>query len=522
MEKMIKLNRAENAKKSILWSCTNKMILLVFPFVLRMVFFRKLSADSLGLDSLFSSILQVLNLSELGFSSAVVYAMYSPIAHGDSDTVCAIVRFLKKVYFMIGILILSAGLLLMPWIKYFIKGSDAYPANIYILFFIYLVNTSASYMLFAYRETLLTAYQRNDVRSIIYTLTKTMTYMFQIVIIITTKNYYYYAACLVAGTVANNILIKISTEKLFPEVHGQGNIDKILRTDILLKAKGLMLDKICSVSRNSLDSICISGFLGLAMNAKYNNYYMILAAVVSLLSMIGHSIIGGVGNSVVTETVEKNFGDMKKINFLYMWISGWFTTCLFCLYQPFISLAYGAGMKLSKWSVCLFCIYFYVLEMGTVRGIYSDACGLWWENRYRTAAEIISNIVLNVVLGKLWGINGIIAATLISLIIINFAWGSHIIFIHYFKGISIKEYFIPHMKYAMVTGFVAAITNYVCGMVPYKGGLGIAVMLAVCALVPNLLYIVLFRQFEIYRAAMEWIGAVLHVDRCWFMKWLVK
>lgn len=78
------------------------------------------------------------------------------------------------------------------------------------------------------------------------------------------------------------------------------------------------------------------------------------------------------------------------------------------------------------------------------------------------------------------------------------------------------------MKYAMVTGFVAAITNYVCGMVPYKGGLGIAVMLAVCALVPNLLYIVLFRQFEIYRAAMEWIGAVLHVDRCWFMKWLVK
>ena len=100
MEKMIKLNRAENAKKSILWSCTNKMILLVFPFVLRMVFFRKLSADSLGLDSLFSSILQVLNLSELGFSSAVVYAMYSPIAHGDSDTVCAIVRFLKKVYFI--------------------------------------------------------------------------------------------------------------------------------------------------------------------------------------------------------------------------------------------------------------------------------------------------------------------------------------------------------------------------------------------------------------------------------------
>lgn len=522
MEKMIKLNRAENAKRSIFWGCTNKIILLVFPFVLRMVFFRKLNADSLGLDSLFSSILQVLNLSELGFSSAVVYALYSPIAHGDSDTVCAIVKFLKKVYFMIGIFIFSIGLLLMPWIKYFIKGSDAYPANMYVLFLIYLVNASVSYMLFAYRETLLTAYQRNDVASIVYTLAKTMTYLIQIVILMTTKNYYYYALCLVIGTIANNILLKISTEKLFPDIHEHGSISKALKGDILLKAKGLMLDKICSVSRNSLDSICISSFLGLSMNAKYNNYYMILAAVVSLLSMIGHSIIGGVGNSVVTETEEKNFLDMKKINFLYMWISGWAMTCLFCLYQPFISLAYGTDMMLPKESVCLFCIYFYALEMGTVRGIYSDACGLWWENRYRTVTEIITNIVLNCVLGKIWGINGIIAATLISLLIINFAWGSHIIFIHYFKGISIKEYFIPHMKYAMVTGFVAAITNYLCGKIPYKGGLGIAAMLAVCILVPNLLYIVLFRQFKIYRAAMEWIGAVLHVDCCRFMKWLVK
>lgn len=522
MEKMIKLNRAENAKRSIFWGCTNKIILLVFPFVLRMVFFRKLNADSLGLDSLFSSILQVLNLSELGFSSAVVYALYSPIAHGDSDTVCAIVKFLKKVYFMIGIFIFSIGLLLMPWIKYFIKGSDAYPANMYVLFLIYLVNASVSYMLFAYRETLLTAYQRNDVASIIYTLAKTMTYLIQIVILMTTKNYYYYALCLVIGTIANNILLKISTEKLFPDIHEHGSISKALKGDILLKAKGLMLDKICSVSRNSLDSICISSFLGLSMNAKYNNYYMILAAVVSLLSMIGHSIIGGVGNSVVTETEEKNFLDMKKINFLYMWISGWAVTCLFCLYQPFISLAYGTDMMLPKESVCLFCIYFYALEMGTVRGIYSDACGLWWENRYRTVAEIITNIVLNCVLGKIWGINGIIAATLISLLIINFAWGSHIIFIHYFKGISIKEYFIPHMKYAMVTGFVAEITNYLCGKIPYKGGLGIAAMLAVCILVPNLLYIALFRQFKIYRAAMEWISAVLHVDCCRFMKWLVK
>ncbi len=522
MDKMIKLNRAENAKRSILWSCTNKMILLVFPFILRMVFFRKLNADSLGLDSLFSSILQVLNLSELGFSSAVVYAMYSPIAHGDSGTVCAIVRFLKKVYFMIGILIFSIGMLLMPWIKYFIKGSDAFPANIYVLFFIYLVNTAVSYMLFSYRETLLTAYQRNDVVSIVYTLTKTMTYLIQIIVIITTKNYYYYAVCMVAGTIVNNILIKVSTEKLFPDIRDYGSIGIALRKDILLKAKGLMLDKICTVSRNSLDSICISGFLGLSMNARYNNYYMILAAVVSLLSMIGRSIIGGVGNSVVTETKEKNFLDLKKINFLYMWISGWFTTCLFCLYQPFISLAYGADMKLSQWSVCLFCIYFYALEMGTIRGIYSDACGLWWENRYRTVVEIITNVALNCVLGKIWGVNGVIAATLISLLVINFAWGSHIIFMHYFKGISIKEYFIPHLQYALVTGMVAAITNLLCGMISGQGVLGIAGMLTVCALVPNLLYAVLFRRFKIYKIAMEWIGMVLHVDHCRFMKWLMK
>ena len=116
----MKLERTKNAKRNIAFGIINKIVTLFLPFIIRMVMIREIGAEYLGLSSLFSSILQVLNITEFGFSSAVVYSMYKPIADDDNETLCAILNFYRKIYFVIGLIITVLGLIILPFLKFFI------------------------------------------------------------------------------------------------------------------------------------------------------------------------------------------------------------------------------------------------------------------------------------------------------------------------------------------------------------------------------------------------------------------
>lgn len=502
--KQKKLARSANAKRNIIFGMMNKIVVLFLPFIMRLVVIRILGSEYLGLSSLFSSILQVLNMTELGFSSAVIYVMYTPIAEDDMKTLGKILNFYRKVYKTIGTLILLVGIMILPFLPNFIKGGYPETINIYVLYSIYLANTVVSYWLFAYKSSLLSAYQRSDILININTIIFLFSYSFQIAVIYFTKNYYIYTFTLVISSIAINLSVNFVTNKLYPNLKIEGEIDTDLKKDIIEKVKGLIINKICITSRNSLDSIFVSMFLGLVSTAIYNNYYYILNSVVSLMAVVGIAIQAGVGNSIVTETKEKNYSDMNKINFIYMWISGWCTICLLCLYQPFTQLTFGKDMLFPFSLVILFTIYFYVLKMGDIRAVYSDAKGLWWENRYRALIEAFLNLVLNIALGKIFGVTGIVIATLISLFVCNFLWGSKIIFEHYFTNKSVKEYFGYHFLYAFITFIVCILTYSVCQLVPFHGIYEVLLKAVICLILPNILYILIYSFKPKFRGYFKW------------------
>ena len=501
----MKLDRVKNAKRNIVFGIINKIITLSLPFVVRMVVIREIGAEYLGLGSLFTSILQVLNITELGFSSAVVYSMYKPIADDDNETLCAILRFYKKVYFTIGVIIGILGLILLPFLQKLIKGSVPEDINIYILYLIYLLSTVISYLLFAYKNSLISAYQREDVLSNINTIVHAIIYIAQFFFIVVTKNYYYYALTLLIGAFIQNIVTEIVSRKLFPHILCKGCLSSEIKQDIKIKVKGLLINKLCAVSRNSFDSIFVSAFLGLTQTAIYNNYYYIMNSVIICLGVISSSILAGVGNSIVTESQQKNYADMKKFNFIYMLLGGWCTIFLLCLYQPFIKLVFGSEMLFPFPVVILFCLYFYVLKMGDIRATYSEARGLWWENRYRAIIEAVANLVLNFVLGKFFGIYGIVIATLISLFFVNFLWGSSIIFKHYFTEIKMYEYYIQHLLYAFITAIICGITFFICSKVNINGFWGLLLKFIICTLVPLPFYFVFYYKFPLFNISKEWI-----------------
>lgn len=501
----MKLDRTKNTLRNSAVEYLSKLILLLFPFITRSVFTALLGAEYLGLNGLFSSILTVLNMTELGFSSAIVVHMYRAIASEDTALINALLNYYKRIYRIVGLIILSAGCAVIPFLPRLIKGGYPADINLTVVYLVYLFDTTISYFLFAYYSSLISAFQRADLLTGVNVAVKLIMYALQMGVLLLVRNYYVYLTIMPICTVLNNTGSYYMAKRFFPQYSPQGGICAQTKADIGQKVKGAVIGKVAAVFRNTFDSIFISAFLGLTATAIYGNYYYILNTISSFLSVIPGATLGGVGNSVALDTQEKNYRDMNRMNFLYLWLSGWCMTCMLCLYQPFMKLWMGETMLLPVSTMVLFCVYLYIMKIGEVLSIYTAAKGLYWEERFVASAEAVANIALNYILGKYFGISGIMWATIISMIAINFLWGCRIVFKYYFTDFAVTGYILQQFGYAAASAMVAAITYWVCSFVKIQGFIGLIAIGCICVVVPNVLYVVVYRKTKMYKDAVPWI-----------------
>lgn len=489
------MSRSKNTIRNIIWGFSYQVVSLLFPFVLRTIILYILGEQYLGLNSLFASVINVLNMAELGFSSAIVFSMYEPIAKQDKDTICALMALYKKVYQIIGSIVLVIGLSITPFLKFMIKGSTPADINLYLLYGIYLFNSVISYFLFAYRTSLFAAHHRNDISSKISMAVSIAQHVIQIFVLLMWKNYYLYIAMLPISTILNNIFNNRLAKKHYPEYICKGILEKKTKDNIKKQVSGLMVSKVCGTLRNSLDSIIISAFIGLSTVAIYGNYFYILNAVHGILTIIGVSMKAGVGNSIAKESKEKNYSDYEKFTFIYMWLSGWFACCMLCIYQPFMLMWTGKeSMIFANPIMIMFCVYFYAICMTDMRNVYMDAIGLWWEARYRSILETVGNLILNIVLGYYFGVVGIIISTLITLTTINVVYGTKILFDHYFNEMSLIKHLLKHIKYFAISVISGVACYAICTYLPGNMYVNLILRALICIVVPNLIFIVLYSK----------------------------
>lgn len=500
-------SRTKNTFYNTLLGWLNKIVNIFLVFVMRTVIIHILGAEYLGLDSLFTSILQMLNMTELGFSSAIVFSMYRPVAERDTVQICMLLAFYRKAYKVIGLVIGGIGLLLTPVLPFLVKGDIPGGLNLYILYLFYLLNTITGYGLFAYRKVLMNVHQKEGINNSINTAVVLSKCLLQVIVLILTKNFYFYLAIYALSAVGENICVLIISTKLYPQYVPEGELDKASKKEITKGIKGLLVEKICSVSRHSMDNIIISAFMGLTVVAVYGNYFYILSGVQFFLYCIANAMQAGIGNTIATENIEKNYKDMLKFDFMYMWLGSICSICLLCLYQPFIKLWLGEEFLLPQYIVILLVLQFYTLCIGDIRGLYYTGAGLWWEGRYKSILEAASNVALNVILGKVWGLTGIIAATIFSIVVINFGYGSTIVHRFYFKQ-KTGKYIKHHLFYAFATLCIAAICFEICARIPYGGILNLLLTGLCCVILGNGCLWLIYHKTDLFKESMKFIGGI--------------
>ena len=498
--------RTKNTLRNIAFGSINRIINIVLPFISRTVILYIMGTQYLGLSSLFSSILSFLSLAELGIGGAMVYSMYKPIAENDSTTVRALLNLYRKLYRIIGTVILAIGLLLMPFLKVLVPEKLPDDINLYLLYVIYLFNAVLSYWLFAYKNALLQAYQRDDINSKIASCITPISYVAMLASLAITRNYYAYVLWLPVFTVISNILRMILVNRSFPDMEPAGEVPGELKRSILKKTTALIGTKLNTVVLNAADNLVMSAFLGLTVIAVYGNYYYIMSSVIGFLGIAYSSMTAGLGNSLHTETMDTNYRNFEKFSFINAWLVGWCTVCLVCLYQPFMEIWVGQELMFPFYIVLEMGLYFYVYQIRKIPVVYKDAAGIWWEDRFRPYVCMVVNVILNIALVQAIGVSGIILSTVFSLLV-SIPWENYTIF-QYIFHCSSRTYYQKMAASACSMLIAGGITWWICSLL----GNGIPAFLlrgCVCVVIPNLIFAFMNCKRWEFRETLKFAARIL-------------
>lgn len=483
--------RVRNASRNVVFGMFLKGYQILLPFIMRTAIMYYMGDGYLGLNSLFGSVLWVLNLAELGVGSAMVYSMYQPIIDNDKEQICALLKLYQKYYRIIGLVIAVIGGILTPFIPYLVKSDMPEGVSIYAVYLLNLFCTCMSYWLLAYKNSLLTAHQRNDVASKVMLVTNTFQYAAQLVVVMTIGDYYIYLIVQIFTQIVTNLVTAYFANKMYPEYKAVGKLPKETVKKINNRIRDLFTMKVGQVIVSSADTIVISAFLGLAANAFYNNYYYVLTAVTGIMNVVFVSCTAGIGNSILMETEEKNYTDLKKLSFIIMWLAGMCSAVMLCLYQPFMRLWVTEKRMLPFAVVVCMVVYFFISQVNQILITYKDAAGIWHEDRFRPLVTALVNLVLNIILVQFIGIYGVILSTVISVLAVGMPWILHNLFTVLFKR-NAWEYIRKLLYYTIVTTIVCTLTYLVAIQIPGVGILALILKAIVSVIASNLLMFVAY------------------------------
>lgn len=502
--------RTEKSIKNILVALVSYVTTLIIGFLARSFFLKILGSEYLGINSLFGNIISILSVVELGFGSAIIYNLYKPLSEKNIEAVKSLMNFYKYVYRVIAIVVLGIGSVIVPFIPK-IVGRTSVCDNLYILFFLFVIDATTSYML-SYKRSIFYADQRNYVVNLVHAVLYLFINIIQIATLYIYKSFYLFLIIQIAFHIVENVTISILANKKYAYLTVKGDVKKIdakVRKDIIQKVKGLLFHQVGSAIVLGTDNIIISmtKTLGVVMVGKYSNYVMIINNLNSLTSQVFSSVTASVGNLLVEKDSNDSYVVYKRILFLNAFLLNFMCVSLFCIMEPFICIWVGNEYVLPLGVLTVVTVNFYVQGMKRTCGIFKNAAGIFYEDRYVPLMESLLNLFFSILLVNYFGLVGVCLGTIISSIVHWFYDFPKYVYSKIFEK-KASQYILDYLPFIVVF-IISILCTYMCSCVILlrlnSNILKVIVSMVICLLVPNLIFVLCFLKANETKYWISWM-----------------
>ena len=503
-------SRTENSIINSAMSIVTQVLTVVLNFAVKTVFIKMLNDEYLGVNGLFTNIITMLSLADLGIGIAIPYSLYKPLAKKDEHKINVLMNFYKKVYTIIGIAVLLIGLSLTPFLGLIIKDIPKNVPHLSLIYILFVIHSASSYF-FVYKKFLIDSDQKGYITSRIIFTFSTLLSIIQIILLVTTKNYILFLLSSIILVIIQNIYISSKANKLYPFIKNKTD-EKLEKEDmegIKKNVSSLLINKVGTVIMNGTDNIIISKFIGLIIVGFYSNYVLIINSITTVLNQIFNAITSSIGNLVVTTNKKRSKEVYDNLNFANFWLYALFGVCIIVLINPFINIWIGKKYVMGFSIVFLLVLNFYVLGMQSVTNSFRNAYGLFWIAKYRPIIMVIINIVISVVLVQFIGIEGVLIGTLVSRLVTT-AWLDPYIVHKYGFEISSKSYYVDYLKYLVIFIAISIILNYFVSMVAINN-IFILILIAILVVISvNVILVLLFFKTSEFNYFYDKIKKIRH------------
>lgn len=396
------MSRSIKSAKNLRYALIGQFFGLIISFVARIFFIKILGEVYLGVNGLFSNILTVLSLAELGIGEAITYSLYEPLAKKDEKKCVMFMQLYKKIYNIIGVIIFILGLMITPFLNFFVAENTEIE-NLKFIFLLYVINTSASYF-FSYKRNLIIADQNRYIVSFYRYIFYFLVNLFQIIFLYITKDFIIYLWIQIIMTLLENIAVSKKADNMYPFLKDKKKVKMNKETKDVIKnnTKAMLMHKIGGVVVCSTDNIIISKFVSLVSVGIYSNYYMITNALNIIFSQIYSSITASIGNLCIMDDSNRQLEVFNQINFLGFWVYSFSSICLLCLLNPFIELWLGDKYLFPMNIVLIIVVNFYTIGMRKAILTYREAAGLFYKDRWKSIFEAVLNLILSIIMSLKW------------------------------------------------------------------------------------------------------------------------